>query len=66
VAGDVLLAVDGQSLDSPDELVAALRELIENREWREFLGRGALDKSRTFTWANAQKDFGAILETFGR
>ena len=56
----------GVLVDTPDELVAALRELIEDREWREFLGQGALAKSKTFTWQGSQADFAAILETSGR
>ena len=56
----------GVLVDTPDELVAALRELIEDREWREFLGKGALQKSGTFTWASSQADFAAILQTSGR
>jgi glycosyltransferase involved in cell wall biosynthesis len=56
----------GVLVDTPDEFVAALRELIEDREWREFLGRGALDKSRAFTWASSQREFAAIVKTFGR
>ncbi|VXB99575.1 glycosyltransferase family 4 protein [Aeromicrobium sp. 9AM] len=56
----------GVLVDTPDELVATLRELIEDREWREFLGQGALAKSKTFTWQGSQADFAAILETSGR
>ncbi len=56
----------GVLVDTPDEFVAALRGLIEDHEWREFLGRGALEKSRTFTWASSQREFAAIVETFGR
>ena len=56
----------GVLVDTPDEFVATLRTLIEDDEWREFLGRGALAKSHAFTWASSQKDFAALLETFGR
>ncbi|MEJ7633451.1 glycosyltransferase family 4 protein [Aeromicrobium sp.] len=49
--------------DSPQELTAALSSLIEDREWREFLGRGALEKSRAFTWSISQREFGTIIES---
>jgi glycosyltransferase involved in cell wall biosynthesis len=55
----------GVLVDTPDELAAALRELIEDPEWRDFLGKGALRKSGTFTWASSQADFAAILQTSG-
>lgn len=56
----------GVLVDTPDEFVATLRTLIEDDEWREFLGGGALEKSRTFSWASSQQDFAAILQTSGR
>ena len=52
----------GVLADSPDEFVDALRRLIEDGEWREFLGRGALDKSRTFNWASSQREFARVID----
>jgi glycosyltransferase involved in cell wall biosynthesis len=51
----------GYLAGTPEELSAAVRELIEDTSWREFLGNGALTKSRTFTWDTAQRDFAAIV-----
>lgn len=56
----------GVLVDTPDEFVATLRDLIDNDEWREFLGRGALAKSKAYTWAGSQQEFAGIIETFGR
>lgn len=56
----------GVLVDTPDEFVATLRDLIEDHEWREFLGKGALDKSMTFTWASSQQEFAAVIQTYGR
>ncbi|MBC7631440.1 glycosyltransferase family 4 protein, partial [Aeromicrobium sp.] len=51
----------GVLVDTPDELTAALRELIEDHEWRAFLGNGAMAKSSTFTWGASRKEFARVL-----
>ncbi len=51
----------GVLVDTPLEFTEAIRHLIEDDEWREFLGQGALAKSRTFTWAVSQSEFAEIL-----
>jgi glycosyltransferase involved in cell wall biosynthesis len=55
----------GVLADDQLELTGAIRELIEDREWREFLGQGALAKSRTFTWAHSQSEFAEIVTCAG-
>ncbi len=39
--------------------------MIEDREWREFLGEGALAKSRTFTWTHSKSEFAEIVSCAG-
>ena len=51
----------GVLADDPFELTNAIRELIEDRQWREFLGQGALAKSRSFTWAHSQSEFAELI-----
>lgn len=51
----------GVLVDTPDELTAALRELIEDDQWRDFLGLGALAKSHTFAWDVSQREFNRIV-----
>lgn len=53
----------GLLVDTPAELTLALRRLIEDRELREFLGRGALAKSFTFGWEASQQAFARIVTT---
>ena len=48
--------------DSPEAFTAAIRELLVNADWREFLGHGALVKSHKFTWANSQQEFAHVLD----
>ncbi|MCW2798739.1 MAG: glycosyltransferase family 1 protein [Aeromicrobium sp.] len=55
----------GVLVDDPAALTAAIRELIEDRDWREFLGQGALARSRTFTWAHSQSEFAEIVSCAG-
>ncbi|WP_235908211.1 glycosyltransferase family 4 protein [Aeromicrobium yanjiei] len=51
----------GLLVDTPAQLTAALRDLIEDRELREFLGRGALAKSFTFSWESSQQAFSRVV-----
>ena len=51
----------GVLVDTRAEFIAAVRELVVDTEWREFLGQGALTKSHKFTWTNSQKEFAAVL-----
>lgn len=51
----------GVLVDTPEELTAALRHLVEDDQWREFLGNGALAKSHTFSWETSQKEFAHVL-----
>lgn len=51
----------GVLVDTATELTAAVRELVEDREWRDFLGQGALAKSFTFSWETSQKEFAQVL-----
>jgi glycosyltransferase involved in cell wall biosynthesis len=51
----------GVLVDSPEELTTTIRALVEDRDWREFLGQGALAKSRTYTWANSQREFAHVI-----
>jgi glycosyltransferase involved in cell wall biosynthesis len=52
----------GYLADSPQELTEAVRELLADRQWREFLGRGALDMSRRISWETSQAAFAAVLD----
>lgn len=52
----------GLLVDSPAEFTEAVRTLIEDRQWREFLGEGALTKSRTFGWEHSQREFAHVLD----
>ncbi len=52
----------GVLVDTPEELTEAVRAIVEDAEWRTFLGQGALDKSATFTWAGSRREFNAIIE----
>ncbi len=53
----------GVLVDNPIEFTEAIRQLVEDDEWREFLGQGALAKSRTFTWAASQSEFAEVLHS---
>jgi glycosyltransferase involved in cell wall biosynthesis len=53
----------GYLADSPAELTAATREILADRQWREFLGQGALDMSRRFSWQTSQADFADVVES---
>ncbi|WP_122817271.1 glycosyltransferase family 4 protein [Nocardioides pantholopis] len=55
---------DGRSgllVDSPDELVAALRRVLTDAELRDQLSVGALAMSKEFTWQHAQQSFALVL-----
>lgn len=52
----------GYLAGSAEEFTDAIRELIEDPRWRNFLGQGALEKSHTFTWPTAKKSFAAVVE----
>ncbi|GAA3534780.1 glycosyltransferase family 4 protein [Aeromicrobium panaciterrae] len=51
----------GVLADDPTEFTQAIRQLVEDREWREFLGQGALTKSRSFTWEASQSEFAGVV-----
>ena len=51
----------GVLVDDPIEFTQAIRQLVEDAEWREFLGQGALAKSRTFTWIASQSEFAEVV-----
>ena len=65
-AGGVTESIDdkdsGLLVDSREEFVAGIRELIAQDDWREFLGQGSLEKSHKFTWANSQREFAQVLD----
>lgn len=52
----------GVLVDTRGEFLAAVRELILDEQWRRFLGQGALEKSRMFSWANSQANFAQVLD----
>ncbi|MEO6606405.1 MAG: glycosyltransferase family 4 protein [Aeromicrobium sp.] len=53
----------GVLVDDPQEFTAAIRTLIEDAEWRNFLGQGARTKADTFTWASSQAEFARIVHS---
>lgn len=53
----------GVLVDGRIEFTEAIRQLVEDNEWREFLGQGALAKSRTFTWAVSQSEFAEVIHS---
>lgn len=65
-AGGTTESIDHKSsgvlVDTPRELSATVRELVEDDTWRAFLGQGALAKSHTFTWAASQAAFADVVE----
>ncbi|MET1133442.1 MAG: glycosyltransferase family 4 protein [Aeromicrobium sp.] len=64
-AGGTTESIDHKSsgvlVDTPEEFTSAIRELVEDEEWRAFLGQGALEKSQTFSWSASQADFDAVV-----
>ncbi|QMW67819.1 glycosyltransferase family 4 protein [Mumia sp. ZJ1417] len=55
---------DGESgvlVDDQAEFVAAARHLMIDDALRERLGKGALDKSRAFTWGQTREGFASVL-----
>ncbi|MFD1826657.1 MULTISPECIES: glycosyltransferase family 4 protein [Mumia] len=55
---------DGDSgvlVDDQAEFVAAVRHLMTDDALRERLGKGALDKSRAFTWTQTREGFASVL-----
>ncbi|MEO6472495.1 MAG: glycosyltransferase family 4 protein [Aeromicrobium sp.] len=52
----------GLLVDTRSEFIAAVRDLVVDEEWRNFLGQGALEKSHKFTWTNSQKEFAHVIE----
>ncbi|MFI5426129.1 glycosyltransferase family 4 protein [Aeromicrobium sp. UC242_57] len=65
-AGGTAESIDHKSsgvlAESHDDFTSALRELLDDQEWRAFLGRGALAKSHTFTWETSQQAFARVLK----
>lgn len=65
-AGGTNESIDDQDsgilVDSREDFIAGVRELIAKDEWREALGDGALKKSHKFTWANSQKEFAQVID----
>lgn len=53
----------GLLVDTPEQLTAAIRQLVEDSELRTFLGEGALQKSRTFSWSASQSAFAQVVLT---
>jgi len=51
----------GYLVATPEELTTAVKELLEDTPWRDFLGQGALEKSQTFSWAVSQRHFAALV-----
>ncbi len=51
----------GLLVDTQEELTTALGRLLQDRDRRESLGRGALAKSHAFTWEHAQQSFALVL-----
>jgi glycosyltransferase involved in cell wall biosynthesis len=56
----------GYLADSPQELTEAVRDLVEDDHWREFLGRGALERSRRISWRTSQEQFASIVDDVAR
>ena len=52
----------GILVDSQQEFIDGIGQLIADNQWRGFLGRGALEKSHKFTWANSQREFAHVVE----
>lgn len=52
----------GILVDSREEFIAGVHELIAKDEWRGLLGHGALEKSHKFTWANSQEEFAQVID----
>ncbi len=55
---------DGDSgvlVEDHAEFIAAVRHLLADHALRERLGKGALDKSRAFTWAQTREGFASVL-----
>lgn len=53
--------VSGVLVDSREEFVATIAQLLRNDERRLRLGEGALKMSHQFTWANSQQEFARVL-----
>jgi len=51
----------GILVDTGEEFTAAARQLIDDAQWREFLGQGALAKSQTYSWVHSRREFGYVL-----
>ncbi|MET0768001.1 MAG: glycosyltransferase family 4 protein [Aeromicrobium sp.] len=56
----------GYLADSQQELTESVRQILDDHQWREFLGRGALDMSRRFSWQTSQAEFAAVLADAAR
>jgi glycosyltransferase involved in cell wall biosynthesis len=51
----------GLLVETPEQLTDALRRLVHDHELRTFLGAGALEKSRTFSWSASQAAFAEVV-----
>ena len=54
--------VSGVLVDSREEFVATIAQLLRDDEGRLRLGEGALKMSHQFTWANSKKEFAHVLD----
>ncbi len=51
----------GVLVDTRDEFTSAIRALIEDDEWRTFLGQGAHSKAQKFSWTTSQSEFAGVV-----
>lgn len=51
----------GVLVDNPAEFTGALARILEDSALRARLGRGARERSQTFTWSRGSKDFADVL-----
>lgn len=52
----------GLLVDDRDALIQAVAELVDNADFREFLGDGARRMSHSFTWQASQAAFAAVID----
>lgn len=51
----------GVLVDTREEMIETIGEILDRHDWREFLSDGALRKSREFSWKTSQAGFAAIV-----
>jgi glycosyltransferase involved in cell wall biosynthesis len=59
----VVHGTSGLLADDPDDLVAALQQVLTDPALREHLAHGAQENSRRFSWARAHAAFGHVVAT---